>query len=238
MNSRLSTRQIPRFIARNCIDMSQYEKAEYRSYNAFFTRKAAPGARPIAKDGLISPCDAKLSVYQIQKDAAFAIKGSMYTVAELLCDDALAGEFAGGMCLIFRLTVDDYHRYCYFDSGEKGENVRIPGILHTVQPIALAHCNIYKRNAREYTVMETEHFGRAVQVEVGAMMVGKIKNHHGACAFRRGEEKGYFEFGGSTIVLLLKKDAASLDSELWENTKNGLETVVKYGEKIGEDKTA
>ena len=66
------------------------------------------------------------------------------------------------------------------------------------------------------------------------MMVGKIKNHHGPGAFLRGEEKGYFEFGGSTIVLLLKKGAAVLDHELWENTQNGLETVVKYGEKIGD----
>lgn len=234
MNSRLSVRRIAHFIESNRIDMSQYEKTQYRSYNAFFTRKVAPGARPIAKEGLISPCDAKLSVYQLEENAFFSIKGSMYTIPELLCDDILAKEFAGGTCLIFRLTVDDYHRYCYVDSGKKGKNIYIPGILHTVQPIALAHCNIYKRNAREYTVLETEHLGRVVQVEVGAMMVGKIKNHHGPGAFLRGEEKGYFEFGGSTIVLLLKKGAAVLDHELWENTQNGLETVVKYGEKIGD----
>ncbi len=233
MESALSRRRISRFIRENQLDLRDYLPEHYRSFNAFFTRRIRPDARPIAPDGLIAPCDAKLSAYSIDRDAAFLIKGSRYTVAELLEDTALAREFEGGLCLIFRLTVDDYHRYCYIDSGEKGENQKIPGILHTVQPIALSRCNIYHRNAREYTVMETRQFGRAVQVEVGAMLVGRICNHDGAGAITRGAEKGYFAFGGSTIVLLLRAGAAELDAELLENTQNGWETVVKYGEKIG-----
>jgi phosphatidylserine decarboxylase len=93
--------------------------------------------------------------------------------------------------------------------------------------------NIYKRNCREYTVMETQNFGRAVQVEVGAMMVGKIKNFHGAHSFKRGEEKGMFEFGGSTIVLLFAKDTVKLDDDIVRNSASDVETIVKYGEKIG-----
>ena len=234
MNSRFSTRMIPRFIFKNSIDMRAFEPiSSYACYNEFFTRKIRPEARPISPIGLISPCDAKLSVYPIEENATFQIKGSQYTIANLLGNQTeLAQEFIGGICLIFRLTVDDYHRYCYFDSGTKGENIFIPGILHTVQPIALEHYNIYKQNAREYTVLETEQFGRAIQVEVGAMMVGKIKNHHNTYTFQRGEEKGYFEFGGSTIVILLKKNTAILDAELWNNTRRGFETVVKYGEQI------
>ena len=84
------------------------------------------------------------------------------------------------------------------------------------------------------TVMETEHFGKAVQIEVGAMLVGKIANLHGSGPVKRGDEKGMFLYGGSTVVLLLKKDAATIPNELYENTKNGLETPVRMGQQIGE----
>ena len=85
----------------------------------------------------------------------------------------------------------------------------------------------------EYTVLETENFGTVVQVEVGAMMVGRIVNHHGTHSFQRGEEKGMFEFGGSTTVLLVKKDQLKVDQDILENSKENIETVVKLGEKIG-----
>ena len=70
-------------------------------------------------------------------------------------------------------------------------------------------------------------------MEVGALLVGKIVNHHGPAPIRRGQEKGYFQFGGSTVVLLLKKDTAILDEDILENSRNGIETLVKFGEKIG-----
>ena len=145
----------------------------------------------------------------------------------------LANRFCGGYCLIFRLEVDDYHRYCYIDNGTKTDNTFIAGELHTVNPVALERYNIYKRNSREYTVLHTENFGDVVQVEVGAMMVGRIVNHHGEGGFCRGEEKGKFEFGGSTIVMLFGKDTICPDEDILRNSAEGIETVVKYGEKIG-----
>ena len=145
----------------------------------------------------------------------------------------LAKRFGGGYCLIFRLEVNDYHRYCYIDGGTKSENTYIAGELHTVNPIALERYNIYKRNCREYTVLHTENFGDVVQVEVGAMLVGRIVNHHGETTFRRGDEKGKFEFGGSTIVMLFGKDSIAVDEDILRNSSEGIETVVKYGEKIG-----
>jgi phosphatidylserine decarboxylase len=135
--------------------------------------------------------------------------------------------------MIFRLGVDDYHRYCYVANGEKGENVSIPGVLHTVSPVVYDHFPVYKENAREYCSIDTKEFGEMLMMEVGALMVGKIVNHHGAATVRRGQEKGYFQFGGSTVVLLLKKDTAVLDSDILENSRQGIETVVKFGEKIG-----
>ena len=223
------------FIKSNHIDMSQFEPVEYESYNDFFSRRIRPEARPIDMDPrhLISPADSKLTALPITETGRFTLKHTEYTVGSLLKDPTLAAEYVGGLCLIFRLTVDDYHRYCYAFSGEKGENIRLPGRLHTVNPIANDFFPIYKENAREYTILHTREFGDVIAMEVGALLVGKIVNHHGPASVRRGQEKGYFQFGGSTVVLLLKKDTAVLDEDILENSRNGIETVVKFGEKIG-----
>jgi phosphatidylserine decarboxylase len=135
--------------------------------------------------------------------------------------------------LIFRLTVDDYHRYCYMADGQKEANVKIPGVLHTVNPIANDVVPIYKENAREYSILHTEHFGDVLMMEVGALLVGKIVNHPTAPQVRRGDEKGFFRFGGSTVILIFKPGTLVPDADLVENSNMGFETVVKYGEKIG-----
>ena len=215
--------------------MSEYIDEVYKNFNAFFTRHIKPELRPfdVNPTSLVSPCDSKLTVFPITKDGEFEVKGYNYTVESLLGDGELASQFIGGQCLVFRLTVTDYHRYMFFDGGEAKDSKFIKGRLHTVQPTALSRRRVFTENCREVTVLETDNFGTAVQVEVGAMMVGKIVNSHGAGRFERGEEKGRFEFGGSTIIVLLKKDAAVIDSEITDNSADGYETVVKCGEKIG-----
>ncbi len=235
LNSRVSKLGIKKFVKKNNINVCEYEERKYRSYNDFFTRKIKPGRRMIcmAKSALICPCDGKLSVYDIKDESVFHIKDSVYTVSDLIENKSLADEFMGGVCLIFRLSVDDYHRYCYFDWCQKSNNVFIKGVLHTVNPIVFDKYNVYKKNCREYTILETENFGKAIQIEVGAMLVGKIQNFHANGYFKRGEEKGMFEFGGSTIVLLLKKDTVEIDSDIIQNSNENIETIVKMGERIG-----
>lgn len=235
MDSPLSIPLIEPFIKRNNIDMTQYRDSKFSSYNEFFTRKIKSQLRPINKipHHLISPCDSKLTAYQISDKSIFKIKDSYYRIADLVQSKKIAQRYRGGYCLIFRLCVDDYHRYCYIDNGRKGENHFISGVLHTVCPIALENYNIYKQNSREFTVLHTENFGDVMQIEVGALLVGRICNRHGAYNFHRGEEKGKFEFGGSTIVMLFEKDKISLDGDILENSAQGIETVVKYGSKIG-----
>ena len=235
LSTKLSRVFIKPFIKSNRIDMSQFEPVEYASYNDFFSRRIREEARTVDMDPehLISPADSKLTALPVTENGRFTLKHTEYTVGALLKDPALASGYVGGWALIFRLTVDDYHRYCYAFDAEKGENVVIPGRLHTVNPIANDFFPIYKENAREYTILRTERFGDVIAMEVGALLVGKIVNHHGAATVRRGQEKGYFQFGGSTVVLLLKKDTAVLDSDILENSRQGIETVVKFGEKIG-----
>ena len=230
LSSSVSKRAIPGFIRKHNIDLERYDLSDIHSYNDFFCRPLKPECLHM-EDGLISPCDAKLTVYTITNGATFAIKGSEYSLAELLDDEALAREFAGGTCLVFRLSVDNYHRYCYFDDCEEAGFRAIPGRLHTVQPIAFHRYKVFHQNSREVTILNTRHFGRAVQVEVGALCVGRIDNYHKSGHHARGEEKGKFLFGGSTILLLLQ--TVTVDEELVANSRQGLETVVSIGEKIG-----
>ena len=235
MSSSLSKRRIKKFITANGINMEEYEDREFQSFNDFFTRKIKEGKRllPQDKEVLFSPCDGKLSAYKINEDTVLPVKGSHYTISQLLNNKQLAEKYKDGYCLVFRLSVDDYHRYSYIDSGVKEENVKIKGKLHTVQPIALEKSPVFIQNSREYTVIHTENFGDVVQVEVGALMVGKIKNHHGKGKVTRGGEKGMFLFGGSTIILLLSSNEVWVEEEFFENTKNHLETVIKLGEPLG-----
>ncbi|ABX42329.1 phosphatidylserine decarboxylase [Lachnoclostridium phytofermentans] len=235
MDSFWSTFLIDSFVKKNHIKMSDYEMRKYHSYNEFFTRKIKSKSRPINMEpsSLIAPCDGKVSAYPITLDAKFKIKNSLYTVESILKNKKLAKEYVGGTCVILRLTVDNYHRYCYVDDAAKERNHFIPGKLNTVNPIILDHVNIYKENSRAYCVLNTRNFGEVVQMEVGALMVGKIHNYHSVAMVKRGQEKGKFEFGGSTVVLLLKRDAVSIDEDILRNTVDGYETIVKMGEKIG-----
>ena len=234
MNRKCSKGMIKKFVKKNNIDLSQYDMTNIKCYNDFFTRKIIDGARNINMESnkLISPCDSKLQAFKINEESIFNIKDSYYKVEDLIQNKELAKEYINGYCLIFRLTVDDYHRYCYVDNGTKTKNTPIKGVLHTVNPIALERYNFYKTNSREYCILETENFGKIIQVEVGALMVGKISNHHQEYAFSKGEEKGMFLFGGSTIVLLVKENI-KIDEDILFNTSNNDETVVRYGEAIG-----
>ncbi len=236
MNSRTSRLLIGWFVRRNRIDMSEYVDKKYTSFNDFFTRKVKEGRRAFSKvlSDLPAPCDGKLTAYLIAANSAFQIKGSVYTLSSLLQDRALADEFADGICLIFRLTPDDYHRYAFVDDGEIISRKRIKGVLHTVRPIAGRRYNVYAQNTREYVVMSTKRFGKVVQMEVGALFVGRISNHPLKDAFKRGDEKGMFEFGGSTVIMLFQRDAVLIDDAIYENTRRNRETVVRMGCRIGE----
>ncbi len=231
----LSRWLITPFVKASGISMDDYMDVSYTSFNDFFTRQVRPGMRPLPEDPgiLVAPCDGKLSAYRITDDSLFRIKHSDYRLEQLLEDAALAEEFRGGTCLIFRLTPDDYHRYAFPDDGRILSGKAIPGVLHTVRPIAFERYPVYLRNAREYAVLDTVHFGKVIQMEVGALFVGRIVNHPVSEPFRRGQEKGMFQFGGSTVVLLLQKDAAKIDEIFFENTGNNLETLVKMGCPLG-----
>ena len=223
------------FIRKNNLDLSDYPERRYRSFNDFFTRKIIPGRRPVDEDRthLISPCDGKLTVFRLSEDRKFKIKGCEYTLKTLLKSEELSERYRGGWGILLRLTVDDYHRYIYPVSGSKTGNRRIPGVYHTVNPRAAEARQIYQENTREYTIIRSDEFGSVLMMEIGAMLVGRISNHHAECSVERGQEKGNFEFGGSSVILLTEAGKFKPDADIADNSEKGLETVIKQGECIG-----
>ena len=235
LDSDLSHFLIQPFVKENGICVSDYEMDDVRSFNDFFSRKIKEGLRPIDMDEnhLIAPCDGLLSVWKIREDTVLPVKQSNYTVSSLLRNPKLATHYRDGYCLVFRLCVNHYHRYCYVDSGKKSRNVFLPGVLHTVRPIALAQYPVFTENSRAYTLIRTPEFGTVVQMEVGAMLVGRIVNHEQEAQVTRGAEKGMFQYGGSTIIVLIGKDQVQMREDLLKNAQFGVETAVQMGETIG-----
>ena len=226
-----SVKKIPAFIKEHNIDMSDFEDREYKSFTDFFTRKIRYGKRPVdmTPGALISPADSKLLVYEIERDTVMRIKGRTYTADEILGDSENAKEFAGGYALVFRLTVDDYHRFCYPDKGCLISKRFIKGKLHTVSPVSKNH-KIYMENTRLVNLLKTEKFGTIAYIEVGAMLIGRIVDN-GTDVFEKGQEKGYFEPGGSTVIIMVRN--VEIDKDIMEQSASGIETKVRYGERIG-----
>ena len=237
LDTKLSTIIVPKFCKANNVDLSQYEKQEFNSFNDFFTRKIKDGERvfDFTPELLCSPCDSKLTVYNIDENSEYEIKGTKYSFESLTRSKKLADYYNGGHMLVFRLCVDDYHRYSYVDNGYLGPVRRINGVYHTVNPVAIEAGNdIYKENTRELSVLHSENFGKILQIEVGALMVGRIVNNDEKCHVSRGQEKGRFEFGGSTVILAFAKDMVKIKDEIIKNSADDFETIVKMGDVIGE----
>ena len=225
-----SVKKIQPFIEKNKIDMSLFEEKPYKTFNEFFTRQKKEIHFDMKENILCSPCDSKLSCYTITKDLKLVIKNNVYTLKELLKDEKMVEEFQDGKCLVFRLAVNDYHRYCAVDYLSIIGSKKVKGKLHTVSSISKDY-RIYAENERVVNTIQTKHLGKMVMIEVGAMLVGKITNSS-KTKFHRGEEMGYFEYGGSTVILITQ-DNISVVEDILQNSNKHVETKVSVGEKIG-----
>ncbi len=199
---------IPGYVKKHGIDLEEYGNQKYRSFAEFFARKKKVNAA-LSEDPqvLISPCDGMFSVYPISEHLSLSMKESKYRIRDLVNDPAVAGKFAGGLCLVFRLRAHDYHHFCAFDDTDIKQIHYIPGQLHSVQPIACETVPVYRLNRRWWSLLETGHFGTAVQIEVGAMAVGGVRFQKKLGHLAKGTEMGNFELAGSTILLLLDASA-------------------------------
>lgn len=229
MRSRLSVRKIRPFIEKYGIDMSLCGQKSFGSFDDFFTRKCGYKTDR-SPDELIAPCCGRLSAYAINEELSLKIKGSIYSLAELVGDFDVSG-YRGGICLVYRLAVEDCHRYVFCDEGEIIGTKEIKGVLHTVRPVS-ERFRVFAHNHRFCTLLRTKRFGDVMQIEVGALQVGKIVNHD-VKSFSRMDEKGFFRFGGSTVIQLFQKNIVSIDGDIKKLSESGVEVLVKTGERVG-----
>lgn len=235
-----SVKKIPSFIEQADINIAEAKKRveEFKSFNDFFYRELKEGARTVdyRENVLASPADGKILAFEnLDIEKEFYIKGDKFTLEEFFADKVLANKYKDGVFMIIRLAPIDYHRFHFPTDGEISESKLIDGVYYSVSTHAIKkNFRILCENKREYSILKTEKFGDIAMFEVGATMVGGIKQSYKPNSYvRKGEEKGYFYFGGSTCVLIFEKGKVKIDEDLLENTKKGIETKVYMGEKIG-----
>lgn len=239
-NSRISRYKIKKFVTNFNINMSHSEKSlnDFKSFNDFFSRKLIEFSRPIDndKDSLISPCDGKIIVFNnIDMNSIIQIKGITYKLNNLIKNTSISKMYEKGTCIIVRLCPTDYHRFHFLDNGTCESVVKIKGNYYSVNPIALNKINnLFCQNKRECSIFHSNNFGKILYVEIGATCVGSIiQTYTPNKKVLKGMEKGYFKFGGSTIVLFLEHNKVSIDEDIIKQSKLGFETKVLMGEKIG-----
>jgi phosphatidylserine decarboxylase len=235
-DSPLSKGKIARAITDLAIDEAEFAKPkeDFSSFNDFFTRKLKPDARPYSTDEnrFVSPADGRLLIYDdISGQSTIPVKGVEDSIHNLFnCE---INDFNGGKAAVVRLCPADYHRYHFPCDGTVVEQVSIKGSYHSVNPVALAaKRRIFCLNKRTYTLIDTENFGRIAFMEIGAFGVAGIHQTFTGKKIKRMQEKGYFDFGGSTIVLLFQKNTITFDNDLLENSARGVETLIRAGEGI------
>ena len=218
------------------VEEAEKSPDEYENFNAFFTRRLKPSARPLG-DGFTSPADGRLMLY-LGADAnmPFPLKGATKSLHGIVGPDN-APDFVDGLydIAVVRLAPVDYHRFHFpCDCTTPEPPLVIPGEYHSVNPIALMkRPDVYVDNERQVVACEAS-FGRYWMIDVGAFGVGTIVQTYSGIKHGKGEERGYFKFGGSTVVIITRAGALKFDDDIVKNSADGLETRVKCGERIAQ----
>lgn len=238
-SSRLSSRLINKFIKDYSINLDEaiVPKGGFKTFNEFFIRRMKPTSRPIDENEnvLVSPGDGRLSVtLDIDPEKILLVKGIEYSFKELLHSDSMMKKYDKGIAIVLRLNPTDYHRVHFPDSGRTLNTKKIRGHYYSVNPIALsAIADVFTKNKREWTVLKSDNFKDILIMEVGATNVGSIVQTYKPGSYvKKGAEKSYFKFGGSTVLMFLEKDSVIIDEDIIENSYMGIESLVKMGERI------
>lgn len=235
-NMRWSRRKIQPFIQDFEIPMEEFVEENYKSFNQFFIRKFKPGMRPFDERSSVMPafCEARYFGHdKIDESTTIPVKGSYLRAQDLLASEKWGSFFHEGPFLVARLCPVDYHCFHFPDSGKVLESYRVPGILHSVNPLALEkRPDLFIVNERQVSILETEHLGKLAYIEVGAICVGKIQQTYTGPEFKRGDQKGHFLFGGSTVIVLGEKGKWSPSEDILENTKKSQEVYIKLGQEV------
>ncbi len=220
------------------LDESIRKVEDFKSFNDFFTREIDLSKRFINQNPHVcmAPVDGKILAYSIvDPDTTFRIKRSTFNLGKFLYDKDLTEKFSCGSMIISRLCLMDYHHFHFPDSGIPGEAISIRGKCYAVGPYALRRLvPFYTENYRMLTLLNSDHFGQMALVEIGAFTVGSIQQRYQpGIHIEKGAPKGFFELGGSTVVLLFQRGLIELDEDLLTNTTKEIETYVRLGDSIG-----
>ncbi len=235
METSFSAKEIMPFVRKYKVNLQICQKQKFKTFNDFFTRKLKPEARPIdtLSNVVVSPADGKILVWQNIGNRDFIVKGYRFNLKSFLLNDSLVAKYKNGSLLLFRLCPTDYHRFHFPVNGKIVASAKIAGAYYSVSPIAIRQkIRIFCENKREYTLIKTKQFDEVLMSEIGATMVGSIIQTYQGKEAVKGSEKGYFKFGGSSVILLFQPHCITIDKDLLKNTQNHLETTVKFGERV------
>jgi len=244
-----SAKEIEPFVEsfRGQIDVEDAELPlkDYKTFNEFFYRKLKPGTRPVASpedpDVIVSAADCRLQVFaSVDEATRFWVKGRNFSIAGLLADSdpshPVASSYSGGTMAIFRLAPQDYHRYHCPVDGKIISITDVPGDLLTVNPIAVNSitCDVFTQNKRSIMMIESPSLGKVAFISIGATLVGSIHwTVEVGSQVKKGDELGYFAFGGSTCIVIFENNLVQWDADLTANAQRSLETLVRVGERVG-----
>lgn len=226
--------KVKKFIQTYHIDASEFEKNDFTSFNDFFIRRLKPSVRPLAK-GAVIPADGRYLAFQnFEKSESLFIKGQKFSLETLFEDPALANRYQKGSLLFGRLCPTDYHRFHFPCSGVPAKSRLINGSWYSVNPFALKkNIHILTQNKRMVTKVHTKNYGTVLIVEIGATNVGSIiQTYHPDLPVQKGQEKGYFSFGASALVVLFEPGAVQFCEDLLEASRRGCEVRCLMGQPL------
>lgn len=239
MDQPASRDKIQPFIETYDVDASEFERAadEFATFNEFFYRRLKPEARPVDDDPatVAFPADGRhLCIPDLSSHDGLMVKGKMFNLRTLLQDDELADRYQNGALLLSRLCPVDYHRFHFPVGGMPGESQLINGPLYSVNPIALKqNISILATNKRTVCQLETEAFGKVLVLEIGATCVGGIVQTYAANQpVRKGDEKGYFRFGGSSTICIFEAGRIEFADDLVEHSSQHRELYARMGDQM------
>ncbi|MEM6472355.1 MAG: phosphatidylserine decarboxylase [Planctomycetota bacterium] len=238
--SRPKTRdRIAPFIDEYELDSNEFLRPidEFEHFNAFFSRELTKESRPIdsSPDRVVFPADGRhLCIPDLSRSQGLFVKGEQFDTAKLIGDEKLAARFADGSLLLSRLCPVDYHRFHFPASGTPTATRSINGPLYSVNPIALKqNIQILATNKRTITTLQTDRVGDVLLIEVGATCVGSIRQtYESGIPVQKGEEKGYFRFGGSSTITIFRQGVIQFDGDLVQQSSNHIELYAKMGDSM------
>ncbi|EON62738.1 phosphatidylserine decarboxylase [Coniosporium apollinis CBS 100218] len=241
-----SKEKIKGFVDFYHINMDDFEPSDidaYDNFEDFFVRAHKPGSRPIHRkddpSGAVVVADSRAVVYEtVAESKKLWIKGSDFSITNLVMDKQLGPKFADGSVASFRLSPQDYHRYHSPVTGTIKCFRSMPGDYYDVDPWALrSDVDILTRNARDYVVIDSEEFGEVLFVAIGAVEVGTVKIHDEwqkpGSKITKGDELGIFQFGGSSIIVAFQKGRIQFDEDLLSVSRRAIAMDVEVGMSLG-----